>query len=87
MKVKDFIEVYDDAYLTIETKEATYTDCLKYAEEAEDKGFYKVPIIIIKDRELNSQVLEKEITSITAYSLKYNEEVSMFFIECDNEFN
>ena len=88
MKVKDFIEVYDDAYLTIETKEAVYTDCPNYVTKADTDGYYNVPIVLFKGAtELDTQVLEKEIFVISSYELDYTEGISMFFVGCGNSFN
>lgn len=82
MKVKDFIEVYDGAYLVIETKEAVYTDCSAYAAKAHNEGFYDVPIILFRGViPFNSQLFEKEITGITASEIENND--TIFYLDCD----
>lgn len=83
MKVKDFIEVYDDAYLSIETEEAVYTDCSDYAVKAHIDNYYDVPIVLFKEYvQLNPQVLEKEITAITASELDIG--MIMIYVLCDD---
>lgn len=65
MKVKDFLKVYEDGYLVIETGSVVYTDNKDYLAEAIKEHWYDKPIeFFTYHSDIDDWVRNAEITGI-----------------------